>query len=451
MVHTPAGHAGISMGEVRMSSINEMAAGAEDLAARVDKTLSNPRRLTVVERSELLDTQSEEVFDSLSRLAGSLIGAPASFLSIVDGGRDFYKSQHGLPELLASERQLSGRTFCHYVVAGSEPLVIDDTHAHPTWRAVPVVDSLGVRAYLGVPVLLDGQPIGSFSVLDKSPRNWKPSEIETLVQLSLAATREIELRLALKGAKAETERVNGLAKANEELLAVIIHDLRTPLQVVRMSAALLLRTASPAERTHLDRLLRASESVRSLVDTLIPACVAKNSNLMVRPSVITSARLLGDAADAMGMVAERAGLRLAVDPDCAGTVLVDYPQMLRVLGNLIGNCVKYCPEGSSVTLNARETAGSIFISVADDGPGMSVSDQLHAFERGWQGKDGIARQDGSGLGLTIVRGLVEQNEGKVTLVSRPGRGTEITIQLPSAPACDATRSWEGDAKVFSSQ
>jgi len=71
---------------------------------------------------------------------------------------------------------------------------------------------------------------------------------------------------------------------------------------------------------------------------------------------------------------------------------------------------------------------------------VSISDQLHAFERGWQGKDGIARQDGSGLGLTIVRGLVEQNEGKLTLVSGPGRGTEITIELPSATACEGQGS-----------
>ncbi len=406
---------------------------SEGLTARVDQTLSSPRRLTVVQRSELLDTQSEETFDSLSRLAATLIGAPASFLSVVDGKRDFYKSQCGFPEPLASERQVSGRTFCHYVVAGSAPLVIDDTHAHPTWRAVPVVESLGVRAYLGVPVLVDGQPIGSFSVVDNSPRSWKASEIETLVQLSLAATREIELRLTLKVAKAEAERANGLAKANEELLAVVIHDLRTPLQVIRMSATLLSRTASPTQRSHLDRLMRATDSVRGLVDTLVPNCIARNSSLVVLPTLIPTARLLGDAADAMGMVAERAGISLLVDPGSAGSVLVDYPQMLRVLGNLIGNCVKYCPVGSSVRLNAREVGDNVFLSVSDDGPGMSVADQKHAFERGWQGRDGIARQDGSGLGLTIVRGLVEQNEGSVTLASRPGCGTEVTVRLPSAP------------------
>jgi signal transduction histidine kinase len=410
----------------------KMTLATENLTARVDHTLSSPHRLTVVRRSELLDTQSEETFDSLSRLAATLIGTRASFLSVVDGTRDFYKSQCGLPEPLASERQLSGRTFCHYVVAGSVPLVIDDTHAHPTWRAVPVVESLDVRAYLGVPVMVDGQPIGSFSVVDSSPRHWKASEIETLVQLSLAATREIELRLTLKVAKAEAERANGLAKVNEEMLAVVIHDLRTPLQIIRMSATLLSRTASLAQRAHLDRIVRATESVRSLADTLVPTGIPRKSGMALRSTLIPSAKLLEDALDAMGTVAERAGINLVVDPDCEGTVLVDYPQMLRVLGNLIGNCVKYCPPGSSVRLNAREIGESVFISISDNGPGMSIADQEHAFVRGWQGKNGLSRDDGSGLGLTIVRALVEQNEGSVTLTSRPDCGTEVLMKMPSA-------------------
>ena len=179
-------------------------------------------------------------------------------------------------------------------------------------------------------------------------------------------------------------------------------------------------------------MVRATDSVRNLVDTLVPAYIVKNSTPLVRPTVISSARLLQDAADTMAMVAERAGIDLAVDPHTAGAIFVDYPQMLRVLANLIGNCVKYCPRGSSVRLNARELGEDILISVADDGPGISISDQAHVFDRGWQGSDGIARQDGSGLGLAIVRSLVEQNGGTVTLVSRAGYGTEVTVRMPGS-------------------
>jgi signal transduction histidine kinase len=106
--------------------------------------------------------------------------------------------------------------------------------------------------------------------------------------------------------------------------------------------------------------------------------------------------------------------------------------MLRVLGNLMENSIKYSPPGSSITLRVRESAEDILVSVSDDGPGMSVADQMHAFERRWQGRAIRNPPEGSGLGLSIVRDLVEQNNGSVVLFSQAGRGTHVTIRLPNA-------------------
>lgn len=250
---------------------------------------------------------------------------------------------------------------------------------------------------------------------------------------SPGATAEAELRLALKCATADTERADEMLKTNKELLAGVIHDLHTPLLVIRMCATLLSRTLSAPQRAHMDRLVRATDSVSNLVDSLVPACVARPVTV-APPLTMPSGRLLADAADAMRMVAEMAGIGLAVDPGPERYILVDHPQMLRVMANLIGNCIKHCPRGSSVILGTRETEESVFISVSDDGPGMSISDQMHAFERGWQGTGSRARQAGSGLGLSIVRALVEQNKGSVTLVSQCGLGTRVTIRLPIVPA-----------------
>jgi GAF domain-containing protein len=110
----------------------------------------------------LLDTPVEENFDRLTRLASRLLNAPAAFIALVDEARDFYKSLHGFAEPLASTRELTGLTFCHYAVAGSDPLVINDTRAHPVYSQVPVVELLGVAAYLGVPlVTASGQAVGA--------------------------------------------------------------------------------------------------------------------------------------------------------------------------------------------------------------------------------------------------------------------------------------------------
>ena len=101
------------------------------------RTVENQRRLEAVLRTGLLDTPPEESFDRLTRLAAKLIGVPATFISLVDQSRDFYKSCFGFGEPLATTRQLEGRTFCHHAIVSSGPLLIDDTMEDPVFRKVP--------------------------------------------------------------------------------------------------------------------------------------------------------------------------------------------------------------------------------------------------------------------------------------------------------------------------
>lgn len=129
--------------------------------------LLDQRRIDALQQTGLLDTPAEESFDRLTRLAAKLIGAPATFISLVDERRDFYKSCFGFGEPLATTRQLEGRTFCHYSLVSDGPLLIPDTVADPVFREVPTVQSLGVRAYAGIPlVTAEGHAIGSFCAID---------------------------------------------------------------------------------------------------------------------------------------------------------------------------------------------------------------------------------------------------------------------------------------------
>ena len=100
-----------------------------------------------------------------------------------------------------------------------------------------------------------------------------------------------------------------------------------------------------ADRPHVDRIMRATDSMKILIDDLLPTFVTNSAS---RRSAISTKKLLVDAVDTMGLVAERAGIKLSINCGTNGAVAVDYAQMLRVLGNLMANCVKYCPRGSSV-------------------------------------------------------------------------------------------------------
>ncbi len=184
-------------------------------------SVSDPKRLRAVQESGLLDTSSES-FDRLTRLAHALLGVPATFLSIVDEDRDFYLSQVGFGEPLSTTRSLSGLTFCHLAIENDGPLAIDDTSVDPIHRSIPTVESLGVAAYLGVPIRLpDDQVLGSFCAIDHEPHAWTTLEQNVIVELARSAEREIALeqatRRAAERAAAAEDLVERLQQTLEEL------------------------------------------------------------------------------------------------------------------------------------------------------------------------------------------------------------------------------------------
>lgn len=160
--------------------------------------LRNPRRLAALRRTGLLDSPSNEGFDRATRLGAAALRVPATFISLVDEHRDFYLSNVGFGEPLASTRQLEGQTFCHFTIESEEPLVIPDTRADPVYRNVPTVETLGVAAYLGAPLTLNtGEVIGAFCAIDQTPRAWTPVEIACARDLASVVVTEIELRAAI--------------------------------------------------------------------------------------------------------------------------------------------------------------------------------------------------------------------------------------------------------------
>lgn len=170
--------------------------------ATIAASINSAERLDSLRRTGLLDTPPEECFDRLTRLAAKLIGVQATFISLVDQSRDFYKSSYGFGEPLASQRQLEGLTLCHYTILSDGPLVLKDASATPVFRDVPTVESLGVKAYVGIPLVTeDGQTIGSFCAIDFTPREWTDQDIEILTELAHSTLREIKLSAALKEVK----------------------------------------------------------------------------------------------------------------------------------------------------------------------------------------------------------------------------------------------------------
>ncbi len=198
-------------------------------------TVQNPERLAALQRTALLGSDAEEAFDRMTRLAVKLLRVPAAFISLVDHERDFYMSAHGFGEPLATTRELTGRTFCHYAIGSDQPLVINDARADPVYSLVPTVESLGVAAYVGVPLPgPEGHILGSFCAIDHSPRDWTQDEVEVLSELAASARREIELRHRVRQAEEQAVRLRELASeltaqvAENRALADALREARAP-------------------------------------------------------------------------------------------------------------------------------------------------------------------------------------------------------------------------------
>jgi PAS domain S-box-containing protein len=168
------------------------------MATSLTSLLADPGRLAALRRANLLDTAAEEAFDRLARLAARLLGAPIALVTLVDRDRQFLKACLGLPEPWASARQLPlSHSLCQRLLVTGQPLVIGDAHHDPLAHGNKAVSEFGVAAYLGIPLLLAGQVLGSLCVADRRPRDWTEDDVAALADVAGLVMTEIELRADL--------------------------------------------------------------------------------------------------------------------------------------------------------------------------------------------------------------------------------------------------------------
>lgn len=196
-----------------------------------------PARLEAVARARLLDTPPEEPFDRLASLARDLTGAPMAFVTVVDARRSFWKSRIGVSPAAVEIGELCLEdSFCQYVVASGEPLVLPDVREDERTWDNPSIRTLGVVAWAGYPVHApDGEVLGTFCVVDTARRDWTEMDKRVLETLSRAASSEIHLRMqvdsaqrAAEAARDRTELAEGQAAQSEHVALVLQRSLLTP-------------------------------------------------------------------------------------------------------------------------------------------------------------------------------------------------------------------------------
>ena len=149
------------------------------------------------------------------------------------------------------------------------------------------------------------------------------------------------------------------------------------------------------------------------------------------PEAISADRLAEEAIELLAPVAASASvaLQLQVEPEL-GAVWADESRIVQVLVNLIGNALKFTPEGGEVRVTAERTVTGVLFAVTDNGPGIAPDQLTHVFDRFWQARS--TDRSGAGLGLAIAKGIVEAHGGKLTVASEVGAGSTFIFTVPSS-------------------
>jgi signal transduction histidine kinase len=250
-----------------------------------------------------------------------------------------------------------------------------------------------------------------------------------------AELAELGRELAATSAKLEAsrERERALEASRRELVAWISHDLRTPLAGLRaMTEALEDGIAEDPGRYH--RQIRAEvDRLSGMVGDLFELSRIQAGVLALSPSRMSVYDLVGDAIAGAGPLAAEHRVRLVGERVERIPVEVDGREMTRVLANLLTNAIHRTPEDGTVAVSAlRDTAsGAVVVSVTDGCGGIPAADLPRVFDTGWRGSGARTPPAGAGLGLAIVRGIVEAHHGRAAVRNVPG-GCRFEVVLPAA-------------------
>lgn len=383
-------------------------------------------RLQALNDYQVLDTPREPAFDDITRIAAMICDAPIALISLVDSERQWFKSTVGVE---ARETPIDS-SVCAHAILQHEVLVVRDTQADPRFIGNPLVTGdLHMRFYAGAALkTADGLPLGTVCVLDREPRDLNPDQIEALQALARQTMTQLELRRMLLMAQQSN-------RYRSRLMAIAGHDLRTPLRAASYAIEKVRRGVDEPSARLLKLAQDSLAEIGQEFDEL--ASMSGTEDALASPdlSAMPIATILDPVMATWRRQAKLKGLRLRLVRSSAW-VHSNRALLATLIGNLVGNAVKYTEQGS-VLVGCRRRDEQLVIEVIDTGRGMdpATADGLYgAFHQT------DPRSEGLGLGLWIVRRTAETLGCTIRVQSRPGQGSRFEVTVPRAIAAETPRA-----------
>jgi signal transduction histidine kinase len=341
----------------------------------------------------------------------------------VDADPRYRSLAHSLE--LRPGRGLVGETW-----ASGEPRWIADVYdeldnpAHPHAAAMRDV---GVRSLASVPLMgLDGV-VAVLQLLSREPREPDEHTLQTLLAIGEQVGHAVYRRLA----RMETDRMK------DEFLALVSHELRTPLTSIVGYLELLRDEETELGSIESERFLgvigRNAARLQRLVDDVLFAARAEAGKMGLAERAIDLASVARESVLAAHPKADEVGVELRLDSEEMLETVGDPDRLGQALDNLISNALKFTPPGGRVDVRVRTVAERVEIEVRDTGLGMAATDLERVFDRFFRSPATRDQVPGAGLGLTIVKTIVEAHGGTIAVASSEGVGTAFLIDLPLVP------------------
>lgn len=268
---------------------------------------------------------------------------------------------------------------------------------------------------------------------------------DVIAAAQAVAAGDLSARVQVRGPgdlRSLSDSFNRMAEALErsdrerrELLADVAHELRTPLTVIRGRLEGIVDGVYPVDEDHVVPVLEETYVLERLVEDLRLLTLAESRQLHFDLKPVDLGELAGRAADLFRAEAEEKNIRLWVRVDSDVPLVEADPQRVeQVIGNLLGNALRYAPENGQVAITVRrvDAPGGVTLAVRDNGPGVPGADLPKLFDRFWREEKSRGRAaGGAGLGLAIARQLVEAQGGSIAAANAPGGGLEVFFTLPS--------------------
>ena len=261
---------------------------------------------------------------------------------------------------------------------------------------------------------------------DDRPPRWFGTNTDIHEQTESQAQRE-ELLAREREVRAEAQHA---AKLRDEVLSIVAHDLRNPVHTIMMCAGAMADLPLSEEESAVQlRLIRKSaHTMDRLIHDLLDVTRIETGRLAITAAPLALGPVIQEAIDGAASSAAAAKLTLSADlPAEIPEVMADRDRVVQVLGNLIGNAIKYTPAGGRIVVTAAPAGSFVSVTVTDTGRGIAAADLPRLFERYWQAD---RAQPGVGLGLAIVRGIIEAHGGRCEVRSMLGAGSAFSFTLP---------------------